>query len=77
MKITTVLLDAGGIILDESDHERVRADIIVETLRETIPGYSKAAMGSGGASYCRIWSRRVTIRLVAGLPVMGQYLLLL
>jgi len=42
MKITTVLLDAGGIILDESDHERVRADIIVETLRETIPGYSKS-----------------------------------
>ena len=40
MKITTVLLDAGGVILDESEHEAVRADITVEILSAIIPGYS-------------------------------------
>ncbi len=40
MKITTVLLDAGGVILDESEHEEVRAQIAVEVLNTIIPGYS-------------------------------------
>lgn len=40
MKITTVLLDAGGVILDESEHEEVRAEIAVEILRTRIPEYS-------------------------------------
>ncbi len=40
MKITTVLLDAGGVILDETEHEKVRGTIIVETLRDVIPEYS-------------------------------------
>ncbi|MCK4263772.1 MAG: HAD family hydrolase [Candidatus Aminicenantes bacterium] len=40
MKITTVLLDAGGIILDESEHEEVRAEITVEILSAIVPGYS-------------------------------------
>ena len=40
MKITTVLLDAGGVILDESEHEEVRAQIAVEILGTVIPGYS-------------------------------------
>ena len=40
MKITTVLLDAGGVILDESEHEEKRAEIIVELLNAVIPEYS-------------------------------------
>jgi len=40
MDITTVLLDAGGVILDESEHETVRAEVIVETLGGVVPGYS-------------------------------------
>jgi putative hydrolase of the HAD superfamily len=40
MKITTVLLDAGGVILDESEHEQIRADLAVEILNTVIPGYS-------------------------------------
>ena len=38
--ITTVLLDAGGVLLDESEHEEVRAEIAVEALRSIVPGYS-------------------------------------
>jgi putative hydrolase of the HAD superfamily len=40
MKITTVLLDAGGVILDESEHEQVRAELAVEILNQQMPGYS-------------------------------------
>lgn len=40
MKITTVLLDAGGVILDESEHEEVRAQIAREILSTIIPEYS-------------------------------------
>jgi HAD superfamily hydrolase (TIGR01549 family) len=40
VKITTVLLDAGGVILDESEHEQVRAEIAVEVLSTMIPEYS-------------------------------------
>ena len=39
-KITTVLLDAGGVILDESEHEEVHAEIAVEILSTINPGYS-------------------------------------
>ncbi|GAG81582.1 unnamed protein product [marine sediment metagenome] len=39
-RITTVLLDAGGVILDESEHEEVRTDIAVEILSIVNPGYS-------------------------------------
>ncbi len=40
MKITTVLLDAGGVILDESEHEQVRAELAVEILSSVVPEYS-------------------------------------
>ena len=40
MQITTVLLDAGGVILDESEHEAVRAEIAVQILRAVNPEYS-------------------------------------
>lgn len=34
MPIIAVLLDTGGVILDETEHEAVRAEIIVEVLSE-------------------------------------------
>jgi len=40
MSISTILLDAGGVILDESEHEAVRAEMIVEVLAGVVPGYS-------------------------------------
>jgi putative hydrolase of the HAD superfamily len=40
VKITTVLLDAGGVILDESDYEQVRAELAVQVLSRIVPGYS-------------------------------------
>lgn len=43
MKITSVLLDAGGVIVDESEHEKVRAEVIVEILSAIIPEYSISA----------------------------------
>ncbi|MFH1312342.1 MAG: HAD family hydrolase [Candidatus Eisenbacteria bacterium] len=46
MMLTTVLLDAGGVILDESEHERVRVAIAVEVLNTVIPGYTQAAFYS-------------------------------
>jgi putative hydrolase of the HAD superfamily len=43
MKTTTILLDAGGVILDETEHEEIRAEISVEILSAVIPGYSISA----------------------------------
>jgi putative hydrolase of the HAD superfamily len=40
MKITTVLLDAGGVILDETPYEHAIADLIVEMLSQLVPVYS-------------------------------------
>jgi putative hydrolase of the HAD superfamily len=42
--MTTVLLDAGGVILDESEHERVRIDIATRVLQRVVPGYAEAAL---------------------------------
>jgi FMN phosphatase YigB (HAD superfamily) len=40
MKLTTVLLDAGGVILDESEDEQSRVRVAVEVLGGAVPGYS-------------------------------------
>lgn len=40
MKTTTVLLDAGGVILDESEDEKSRVRVAVEVLSGVVPGYS-------------------------------------
>lgn len=40
MKITTVLLDAGGVILDESEDEKARVRVAVEVLSGVVPGYT-------------------------------------
>ena len=42
MKITTVFLDAGGVILDESEHEQARAKLAAEILRPVVSCYSTA-----------------------------------
>ena len=41
--IDTVLLDAGGVILDDSECERIRAEVAVETLSPIVPGYDLAS----------------------------------
>jgi len=43
MKITTVFLDAGGVILDESGHEAALAGVAVEALAGIVDGYSEEA----------------------------------
>jgi FMN phosphatase YigB (HAD superfamily) len=40
MKLTTVLLDAGGVILDESEDAKARVRVAVEVLSGVVPGYS-------------------------------------
>ena len=40
MKIVNVLLDAGGVILDESEHEIVNAEIITSLLQRYKPAYT-------------------------------------
>jgi FMN phosphatase YigB (HAD superfamily) len=42
--VTTVLLDAGGVILDESEHERVRVAIATEVLSGVRQGYSESML---------------------------------
>lgn len=37
--IDTILLDAGGVILNETEFERVRGEIAVEALAPIVPGY--------------------------------------
>jgi putative hydrolase of the HAD superfamily len=40
MAITTVLLDGGGVIVDETEFEQLYGEIIVEQLYQIVPGYS-------------------------------------
>lgn len=37
--INTLLLDAGGVLVDESEYEQIRAEVAVEVLRKVVPGY--------------------------------------
>jgi len=38
--LDTILLDAGGVLLDESEFEQARAEAAVETLSKVAPGYN-------------------------------------
>jgi FMN phosphatase YigB (HAD superfamily) len=40
MKISDVFLDAGGVLLDETDEEEFRGKLAVEALKEVLPGYN-------------------------------------
>ena len=42
MAVTTVLLDAGGVILDETAHEAKHAEIVAALIAELKPGYTTA-----------------------------------
>lgn len=42
MRLSTVLLDAGGVILDEAEFETLMVRLMVETLAPHVPGYSAA-----------------------------------
>ncbi len=44
MKLTTVLLDAGGVILDESEDDRARVKVTVDVLSGVVPGYSSGML---------------------------------
>jgi HAD superfamily hydrolase (TIGR01549 family) len=67
MAITTVLLDGGGVILDETSQEETHAAIITSLLAEHLPGYAPAQywcdIDDAVASYCPnayefvIWKR--------------------
>jgi FMN phosphatase YigB (HAD superfamily) len=54
--ISTVLLDAGGVILDETKHERTRAQLAVELLTPFVAGYSiedyRADVEQGVTCFC-------------------------
>jgi len=54
--ITTVLLDGGGVIVDETEYEKVHAEIIAELLSKVVPGYNVEAyykdVDDAVKSYC-------------------------
>lgn len=57
--ITTVLLDAGGVILDESEHERVRIQIVTRLLAGVVPGYSEAMLRDDLEEAIRVFCPRI------------------
>jgi HAD superfamily hydrolase (TIGR01549 family) len=59
MPITTVLLDAGGVILDESEHEAARAEIITEILSDIVPGYTTDTYHSDVLEALNCYSPRI------------------
>jgi putative hydrolase of the HAD superfamily len=59
LEITTALLDAGGVILDETEHERVRVEIAVEALRGVVPGYSEQQLYCDLDEAIRVFCPRV------------------
>ncbi len=56
MPVSTVLLDAGGVIVDESPQEARHAEIVSRLLSDCVPGYSQRTywqdMEEAVASYC-------------------------
>ena len=59
MKISTVLLDAGGIILDESELEQIRVRIATEILASVVPGYSTPMLYDDLEEAIRLFCPRV------------------
>jgi FMN phosphatase YigB (HAD superfamily) len=57
--ITTVLLDAGGVILDESEAERVWADATIRLLGAVVPGYDRARYETDAAEALAVFSPSV------------------
>lgn len=59
MKITTVFLDAGGVILDESAHERALARVAVGVLSGIVNGYSEDAYWRDVDEAARVFAPRI------------------
>ena len=59
MKLTTVFLDAGGVILDESEHEQAIARVAVEVLSGVVEGYTLEAYWQDVAEASRIFAPRI------------------
>jgi FMN phosphatase YigB (HAD superfamily) len=57
--ITTILLDAGGVILDESEHEEVRMEIATRILSDVVAGYSAAALRHDIDEAIRVFCSRI------------------
>lgn len=59
MKISTVLLDAGGVILDERELEKIRVRIATEILASVVPGYSTGMLYGDLDEAIRLFCPRV------------------
>jgi putative hydrolase of the HAD superfamily len=57
--ITTVLLDAGGVILDETAHERVRIAIVTRLLAGVVPGYCESMLHDDLEEAIRVFCPRI------------------
>lgn len=60
IKTTTVFLDAGGVILDESADDRARVKIAAEVLAEVVPDCSEAMMWSDFDESIETFCPRIT-----------------
>ena len=59
MKITTVFLDAGGVILDESEQERTLSVLAAEFLSGIVEGYSPEAYWHDVEEASRVYAPRI------------------
>jgi HAD superfamily hydrolase (TIGR01549 family) len=59
MKVTTVFLDAGGVILDESEQEHALAEVAVEALSEVVEDYALDDYWGDVEEASRIYAPRI------------------
>jgi len=59
MSLDVVLMDAGGVVLDETAHEEAWAEAIARTLAPVVPGYDQERYRSDAAEAVRIYVPRV------------------
>ena len=57
--IDTVLLDAGGVILDESEYEQACAEVAVEVISPIVPGYNLNSYWADAEDAVRCYSPSV------------------
>jgi FMN phosphatase YigB (HAD superfamily) len=59
MKVTTVFLDAGGVILDESEHEQALARVAVEVISAVVEGYTLESYWRDVSEASRVYAPRI------------------
>lgn len=59
MPVTTVLLDAGGVVLDETEHEAAWASAIADALATVVPGYDLDRYAEDAAEAVRVFVPQV------------------